>query len=410
MNETDINKIEMAGSSFYGLFTIFHRYVGVHVPIFIKIDNFFLTLFSFQTNEIMEITPQLIISLALSVLGSIALIYSLHKVPRTGGKELIHHLIYFVCIGAVVILVPVEIRIIIFSPLGIRVIGNVFPLYESIRAIATPETSDDKLWLQFWISQGLVFYVTEWVEDFTVDNLSLYLYFYHIEMFFFLWLYLPYTDGATLVFDTVTQPYIAPIVEPLAKTFEGWLSMVVSAAVSATHIWILYAVFVFFPAGLKRFITVSVGTVYPLAASIVAVTTPQGDDDTFWLTYWSCYGILYLLMDWAENYIGKFPGFYLVVLFCTAYLMVPIFNGAEKVYRNILVPLTGQEEMLIYRDAVMVRNTFMKKVPKSRSKKMKKKLADLFAHNSDDESDIEGGVVGIEGEEEPLKGGYQSIE
>ncbi|OEU16043.1 hypothetical protein FRACYDRAFT_144853, partial [Fragilariopsis cylindrus CCMP1102] len=76
--------------------------------------------------------------------------------------------------------------------------------------------------------------------------------------------------------------------------------------------------------------------IYPAVSSIVAATTEEIADDTYWLTYWSCYGCLFLIMDVLEKLIGWIPGFYTLVIFSTIYLMLPMFQGSDKVFRTIL--------------------------------------------------------------------------
>jgi len=352
-------------------------------------------------------SPEFIESFIAGIIAVAVTYIAVQRLPRTGGTELKNHGIFIACAVIFILIVPLNVRKIIFSPLTVRVIGCVYPLYESIRAVCTPDEEDDKVWLQYWISQGIVFYAAEWIEDFAETNTTLYIYFFHFEFLFFLWLLLPYTDGAALIFEKITKPYLAPALEPITKRFDGWINMLVNTVISASHIWILWAIFLFFPASLKRFITVSVGTIYPFLASIAAVITPEGDDDTFWLTYWSCFGFLFLAMDWTESYLGKIPGFYTVVIFTIVYLMVPLFNGAEKCFRNILVPLARQEEMLILRDAMTVQKSMMKKLTKDRSKFVKQKLAAMFAEDDDnkDKKEQDGGSLFSRVKE----GGYQSI-
>jgi receptor expression-enhancing protein 5/6 len=74
----------------------------------------------------------------------------------------------------------------------------------------------------------------------------------------------------------------------------------------------------FFPEPARRFAVVVVGTIYPMAASTVALTTREdGTDDTFWLTYWSCFSLLFLAMDYLENFVGQIRGFYSLCLAAT---------------------------------------------------------------------------------------------
>ena len=48
-----------------------------------------------------------------------------------------------------------------------------------------------------------------------------------------------------------------------------------------------------------------------------------------------------------ESWMGWIPGFYSLIIFSSIYLMLPMFQGADKVFRKILVPLAGLDEMLM---------------------------------------------------------------
>ena len=71
----------------------------------------------------------------------------------------------------------------------------------------------------------------------------------------------------------------------------------------------------------------AIGTVYPEVSSIVAASTEEVADDTYWLTYWSVYGCLFLIMELLEVFIGWVPGFYTLVILATVYLMLPMFRA-----------------------------------------------------------------------------------
>jgi hypothetical protein len=77
----------------------------------------------------------------------------------------------------------------------------------------------------------------------------------------------------------------------------------------------------------RRFVVVAVGTVYPLVASTVAITTKtDGKDDTsFWLTYWSCFNLLFWAMGCLEHFVGNISGFYSICLVATIYLFLPLW-------------------------------------------------------------------------------------
>ena len=103
------------------------------------------------------------------------------------------------------------------------------------------------------------------------------------------------------------------------------------AVMNAAHLSVVWIAFVFLPQGLKRTIWIMIATVFPLLSSVVSVTTPEGGDDTYWLTYWSCFGVLFLIADFVENFLGFIPGFYTILIAVTVYLMLPLFRGANEV-------------------------------------------------------------------------------
>lgn len=71
------------------------------------------------------------------------------------------------------------------------------------------------------------------------------------------------------------------------------------------------------------------------------------NDSKYWLTYWAVYGCLFVIMDISEKVLGRIPGFYTLIIFSTIYLMLPMFRGADKVFRKILVPLAGLQEVSV---------------------------------------------------------------
>merc|ERR1712113_815171 len=152
--------------------------------------------------------------------------------------------------------------------------------------------------------------------------------------------------------------------------------------INVSHLWVVWIAFALLPASFKRFIVILVGTVYPVAASMVAVNTPIGIDDTMWLTYWSCFSCLCIIMNFLEDFLGKIPGFYTLALFCTVYLMLPLFNGAENVFRSILVPLAGLQEMLLQRDAEVLKQSMIEQIPESRRNAFFEQVSKSFAEGA----------------------------
>ena len=332
-------------------------------------------------------TPAMIITWIGLALAAVFVIMATQKFRRTKGKILKYHGIFALVVVLMVLLCPRDVKVVVFSPLGVVIAGSVFPIYESLRAICSPSTADDMEWLQYWTASGAVYFITAFLKDYELASENVQLGWYQFEFFFFIWLYLPFTDGSTLVFDYITRPLLSPIVDPISKKLNTAVSGLIMTIVNASHLWFLWAFFVILPKDLKRFVTVAVGTVYPILASITAVSTPDKADDTFWLTYWACYGILFLIMDWTETWVGRIWGFYTVVLFSTVYLMLPMFNGADKVFRNVLVPLAGLKESLLMRDAVLLKKDLMASLPPERQRELRKFITDSFNTETPDIED-----------------------
>jgi len=298
------------------------------------------------------------------------------RIERTKGHKLINHAIYF-SVGILMILfLPTEIKADIFSPVGVMVVGTALPVYESIRAVVTIDSDDDTVWLQYWLTQAALSFSTEFIDDFEPSAFKTH--WHEFEFFFMLWLALPMTDGAHLVYEYITDPYLAPIIQPYVSKFDTWLNKVVLMFVNASHMWLIWAAFEFLDPSWKRAVWIGIGVIYPLGASLIAVTTPEGSDDTFWLTYWSCFNIQFLIIDFLEDFFGQIYGFYTVSIIFTVYLMLPLFNGAEKVFRHILVPIAGLHEMLIKRDAYQIKMETLAKIPEERRALVLKEIADKF--------------------------------
>ena len=230
---------------------------------------------------------------------------------------------------------------------------------------------------------GIVFMCTEWVDD-MMEGSDNVVYWYESMLFFFVWLFFPKTDVAALIYDYITEPFLAPKIRPLATKMSNWITYLYQTVINAAHLWVLWIIFMFLPAGLKRLVAVAVGTVYPLVSSITAAATEEIEDDTYWwLTYWSVYGCLFLIMETLETWLGRIPGFYSLIIFATVYLMLPMFQGADKVFRKILVPLAGLREMLMLRDAIHVKKSMLRDLDPERATIVRKAIAKFYGDDDD---------------------------
>ncbi|CAJ1959353.1 unnamed protein product [Cylindrotheca closterium] len=295
------------------------------------------------------------------------------------------HLRYWAVAIVTIAFLPFEIAKYVFSEKTVALVGFVFPIYESVLAVCTPDEEDDTDWLRYWTLGGMFFVFTEWVDN-AVDNDVADVYWYKFTCFVYFWLYFPRTSGAVIIDERFTQKYLATRFKPLASSMSKMLDAIVQSFVNAIHLYIIWIFFMFLPQGMKRIAAVGVGTVYPFVSSVVAISTEEFEDDAFWLTYWSCYGILFISMDFLETWLGWIPGFYTVIILAEVYLMLPMFGGAEKIFRKILVPLFGLRELLMVRDAFLVKKNLLRDLPPERAHLVRQTIADFFTEEAQDKN------------------------
>jgi hypothetical protein len=102
----------------------------------------------------------------------------------------------------------------------------------------------------------------------------------------------------------------------------------------------------------------------------------------FWLTYWTIYSILFILMDYVENFCGHIRGFYTLCACATLYLFLPMFQGADVVFRRILVPLSGQYENMLLHDAYLVKVGMEESLPVAERARVMALAANVFKQKS----------------------------
>jgi receptor expression-enhancing protein 5/6 len=203
---------------------------------------------------------------------------------------------------------------------------------------------------------------------------------YEFEFLLASWLLLPFTDGAGIAYDYITKPFIAPIAQKVKRKMEGWASVFL-VVVNASYLWIVWFALLNLPDEGRRFLTICLGTIYPMAASTVAITTEsQTREARFWLTYWACYSILFVAMDYLENFVGSIRGFYSLCALATLYLFLPMFQGADIIFRRVLVPLAVQHENLLLYDAYLVRLDLEQSIPEKQRERVLARAASVFAH------------------------------
>jgi len=309
---------------------------------------------------------------ALMAVGGLIITFGLRYVKPTRGVGpvgMISHVVFAV-FAVLLCLAPEKLSDLLFCEAGYGMVAVVFPVLESVRAAASAESwskqegalRDDTRWLTYWIAAGAIWLSTEWLDSFREAFPNFGEFYWQSAVIFLMWLQLPFTDGATLLYDKVTKRIAVPLLAPYVGKFNdgsilGYLAKIIGVSVSLGHISFLYFLFIILPSSVERFVVVVIGTAYPLAASIVAVTTDAALDDTQWLIYWSCFGMMYLGMLITEDILNWVPGFHSLALSAVCYLMLPVFNGAEQIFRGVLVPLFGLKATLLKRDARVLAQT-----------------------------------------------------
>ena len=83
-------------------------------------------------------------------------------------------------------------------------------------------------------------------------------------------------------------------------------------------------------------------------------------------------------MTLVERTAGSPLGLYTACLASTLYLMLPMFNGADVIFRNVLVPIAGQREALLLKDAKTLAKSMIKQLPASRHGEAGEAIAEAF--------------------------------
>lgn len=111
----------------------------------------------------------------------------------------------YILVGAVAL-----VSLITFLILGqdfiVDLVGVVYPMYASLKAIDSSAAEDDKQWLTYWIVYT-VFKVVEGVADIVISSIPFY---FIIKLAFLVWCYHPATMGATAVYDNLIAVHLNP--------------------------------------------------------------------------------------------------------------------------------------------------------------------------------------------------------
>jgi receptor expression-enhancing protein 5/6 len=114
----------------------------------------------------------------------------------------------------------------------------------------------------------------------------------------------------------------------------------VPKAYAAIGLGALYFFMIIFNLG-GQFLTNFAGFVIPGYYSMAALFTSSTKDDTQWLTYWVVFAF-FTVMESFINIVYWFPFYFVFKFVFFLWLSLPVFRGADIIFRSFLVPTLGR--------------------------------------------------------------------
>ncbi|KAI1391459.1 TB2/DP1, HVA22 family-domain-containing protein [Hypoxylon trugodes] len=102
----------------------------------------------------------------------------------------------------------------------------------------------------------------------------------------------------------------------------------------------LYFFFIVFNLG-GQLLTNFAGFVIPGYYSLAALFSATKSDDTQWLTYWVVFAF-FSVLESALSVVYWFPFYYTFKFVFLLWLSLPVFNGAQLVFRSFIQPTVGR--------------------------------------------------------------------
>ncbi|KXJ93283.1 TB2/DP1, HVA22 family-domain-containing protein [Microdochium bolleyi] len=102
----------------------------------------------------------------------------------------------------------------------------------------------------------------------------------------------------------------------------------------------LYFTFIIFNLG-GQFLTNLAGFLIPAYYSCAALFTADKADDTQWLTYWVVFA-MFTVIESLINVVYWFPFYFTFKFIFLLWLSLPVFSGAQIIFRSFLQPALGR--------------------------------------------------------------------
>ncbi|CEH14167.1 related to yop1-ypt-interacting protein [Ceraceosorus bombacis] len=90
----------------------------------------------------------------------------------------------------------------IFAGFLTNLVGFVLPAYFSMKALESPQPQDDVQWLTYWVVFGFFNFIESFVD-------LMFPFYYTFKTFAIVWLMLPQTQGAKLIYHRALRPLLA---------------------------------------------------------------------------------------------------------------------------------------------------------------------------------------------------------
>ncbi|KAI1328849.1 TB2/DP1, HVA22 family-domain-containing protein [Xylariaceae sp. FL0255] len=102
----------------------------------------------------------------------------------------------------------------------------------------------------------------------------------------------------------------------------------------------LYFFFIVFNLG-GQFLTNFAGFIIPGYYSMGALFSTTKTDDTQWLTYWVVFSF-FTVLESALNIVYWFPFYFTFKFVFLLWLSLPMFSGAQLIFRSFMAPMFGR--------------------------------------------------------------------
>lgn len=99
----------------------------------------------------------------------------------------------------------------------------------------------------------------------------------------------------------------------------------------------------------KEIFVLLVTVIYPSLHSIRAISSKDDNDDKIWLTYWMIFGFFHIIETFFSFILYFIPYYSWIRIGLFSYLLIPQFNGVEKVYTGVVKKLLDENKELIQR-------------------------------------------------------------